>query len=59
MTNDTEHLFMSLLAIGVLSLRNVSSNHLLFKKKIELFVFLLICKSFLYIMKTSPLLDIY
>ena len=35
MTNDTEHLFMSLLAIGVLSLRNVSSNHLLLKKKLS------------------------
>ena len=34
MTNDTEHLFMSLLAIGVLPLRNVSLNHLLFKKRI-------------------------
>ena len=57
MMNDSEHLFMCLLAI--LPWRNVYSDTLSIKK-IRFFVLLLLnCKSSLYIMDTSLLLDIY
>lgn len=58
MMNDVEHHFISLLAICVSSLYNRMSVKSFTQFSFSLFVFLLLCcKSSLYILDTSPLLD--
>ena len=59
MANDAEHLFMCLLVILYLLLRNLSSSPL-FIFKIRLLIFLLLsCESSLYILDMNPLSDIW